>query len=224
MPASLFTPEQKAEIARRYEQGATSDELASEYGCDRSTISRIVRAAGVTPRPSHSHFDNRIDCPYSNEALRLLYWRRGFSSTEIIFHAWENHKLLVSEKVVRRWLREARITIRTMKEAQTLRAKLRPEQFSEFHKAALAAHRPVPTELKAAVADRMRKVQKIGTKAAAKANRRTETRLCAHCGKPTTRRPSAFTRPPEHTYCSRSCSNVATKRFKSKKEKQYGHL
>jgi hypothetical protein len=44
-PRPRLTPEDRAEIARQFEAGATKGELAERFGCSKSTVAGAIRAA-----------------------------------------------------------------------------------------------------------------------------------------------------------------------------------
>ena len=61
-----LTPEERTLIARKYEAGATAADLAVEFGCHTMTVTKAVKANGVTMR-----FAKKTTADQADEAVRL---------------------------------------------------------------------------------------------------------------------------------------------------------
>ena len=48
--SKYLTPEEKDELVKKFENGATMTALAQLYGCHHTTIGRVLRKMGVTIR------------------------------------------------------------------------------------------------------------------------------------------------------------------------------
>ncbi len=77
-----LTKIQRAEVAMRYEEGATVYELAALYGCHRSTISTMLREGGVHMRlqsPTALEVDMMVRLYQSGLSMKAVGLRCGFS-------------------------------------------------------------------------------------------------------------------------------------------------
>lgn len=70
-----LTPDERAVVARKYEAGATADELAAELGCHPTTVRSAVKANGVAMRLAKTTMEQ------TDEAVRL--YRSGLSMVKV---------------------------------------------------------------------------------------------------------------------------------------------
>lgn len=70
-----LTPDERALVAKKYEAGATADELAAEFGCHPTTVRSAVKAKGVAMRLA------KTTTGQADEAVRL--YRSGLSMVTV---------------------------------------------------------------------------------------------------------------------------------------------
>lgn len=199
MPAPKLTLEQKAEIARRYEAGEISTDLAKEYGVHKTTILKSVKKLFV-PTITKTPYVEQFPCPYSPEQLNNMYWHDGMSLVEIGKHAqqfFEGREKPFAQRTVQRWFTKLKIGVRDLSAAQRV-DKIKNKG---KYKAILATipgwkKRPIFKTTYKHTAAQHRKI------AEAKIARRV-TRQCEQCGKSRTKPPSEWKH--KHFFCGREC-------------------
>lgn len=193
-----------ADLAELYATKSAT-EIADLLGVGKSTVCNWLRADGVERRKYSPFTENKIECPYSADKLRELYWVQGLSLAEVASAAAELLSVSsLTNAVVTRWLREAGLQVRTPEQGQRVRAITHYDDMVEHAKTHLAG-----TDHRTKTPPTKRHIKKI-QRAAAQKKRATgwETRQCAWCGKDITRRKCEFRCAPEHTFCCSSHANL----------------
>ena len=81
-----LTDAQVAEMATRYQTGATVYELAAEYGCHRTTVAERLKKAGMVMRgqsPTSEAIDSMVLLYASGLSLVEVSKRLGFSANTV---------------------------------------------------------------------------------------------------------------------------------------------
>lgn len=82
-----LTPEQIKQLVARYQAGATVYELADEFKCDRTTVSKKLKDAGITLRrtpPTESQIDEMVRLYESGLSLERTGEKVGFTAHTVL--------------------------------------------------------------------------------------------------------------------------------------------
>jgi transposase len=108
----------------------SAQQIADLVGVSKSVVCKWLREADIERRSYSPFSEKRIDCPFSSDRLREMYWHGGMSTREIGEAAAKiiGRDQAVFQKTVQRWMKEAGIDWRTVTEAQIVEARRFPEK------------------------------------------------------------------------------------------------